>query len=60
MTTQDAPKGLSPRMRALDQAIEKVFASRGLKYKVSYEKAGQHMVTIHVKLPKQTENTKKE
>ncbi|MDO4564265.1 MAG: hypothetical protein Q4C04_01470 [Clostridia bacterium] len=44
----------------LMQAIEEVFTSRGLKYKVSYEKAGQFSAIIPVKFPRKTEHTKKE
>ncbi|MDO4543977.1 MAG: hypothetical protein Q4C01_05420 [Clostridia bacterium] len=60
MTTQDELKGLSPHMRSLVQAIEDVFASRGLKGGVSYEKAGQFSAIIPVKLTRKTENTKEE
>ncbi|MDO4564264.1 MAG: hypothetical protein Q4C04_01465 [Clostridia bacterium] len=56
MTTQEKEQHLD----SLVQAIEKTFASYGWKGGVSYEKAGQHLVTIRVKLPKQTENAKKD
>ncbi|MDO4543499.1 MAG: hypothetical protein Q4C01_03005 [Clostridia bacterium] len=60
MITQEYPEGLSPQLRALSQAIEKVFASRGLKCEVSYEKAGQFSAIIPVKLTRKTESTKKD
>ncbi|MDO4543976.1 MAG: hypothetical protein Q4C01_05415 [Clostridia bacterium] len=57
--TMPTPQDAMQHHARLMQAIEEVFASRGLKYGVSYEKAGQHLVTIPVKFPKPKDNPDK-